>query len=293
MSTETNEFPDDGERGAGEHPVALLGRYALGALDPDENEFVARHIQTCLLCRAELARYDEAIGVLPYAAPIQQVPIRVRAGLLTRLDEIGASNHERLVALPAVPRGSRLLPPWPRVSATPRRVAFAAVPLVLILAIVGIMANVINDQQQQIATYESQQAAEAAAVEKVLLGNDGDDEPAQATFINSMSAPQARAKLIVNHDTNSALILAKDLPATEDGQYYVAWLQLATADEYARAGLLQLDEQGRASLSIEPADEIERYTEVIVTIETDPEASAPAGPRIMTAAVIPGPPPQP
>ena len=35
-------------------------------------------------------------------------------------------------------------------------IAFAAVPLVLILLIVGIMASVINDQQQQIETIESE-----------------------------------------------------------------------------------------------------------------------------------------
>lgn len=288
MSTETNEFPEDEELDADGHPIALLGRYALGVLDPDENELVARHIQTCQHCLAELAGYDGAIGLLPYAVPIQQVPLRARAGLLARLDEVGTSNHDQLIALPAVPRQRRSPRSWLPVHLSPRTKAFAAIPLVLILAIVGIMANVINDQQQQIASIESEQAAEAAAVQKVFLGNDGDEVPAQATFINSMSVPEARAKLIVNHDTNSALILAKNLPATEDGQYYVAWLRMSTADEYARAGVLQLDEEGRASLSVEPPDAIERYTEVIVTIETNLEAAAPTGPQIMTAAVLPG-----
>jgi hypothetical protein len=268
--------------------MSLLGRYALGVLDPDENELVARHVQTCQVCLAELAGYDDAIGLLPYAVPIQQVPIRARAGLLAKLDEIGTTNHEQLVALPAIPRQRRSIRSWLSVHLSPRMAAFAAVPLVLILAIVGIMANVINDQQQQIASIESEQAAEAAAVEKVFLGNDSDGLPAQATFINSMTIPEARAKLIVNHDTNSALILAKNLPAAADGRYYVAWLRITTADEYARAGVLQVDEEGRANLSVEPPDAIEHYTEVVVTIETDPEAAAPTGPQIMTAAVLPG-----
>ena len=64
----------------------------------------------------------------------------------------------------------------------------------------------------------------------MLLGENSDDEPAQATFISSSSAPDAHAKLIVNHETNSALILARNLPATDEGQQYVAWLQLAGLD---------------------------------------------------------------
>ncbi len=286
MSTETNEFPEDEDIDVAGHPVGLLGLYALGTLDPDEIEIVARHVQTCMSCRAELDGYDEIIGLLPFAAQPQQVPIRARAGLLARLDEIGTSNHEQMIVLPAIPRDEPRRLPWLRVPASPRMMAFAAVPLVLILAIVGIMGSVINDQQQQIATIEEEQAAEQQAMDKVLLGTDGSEQPAQATFISSSSASGARAKLIVNHETNSALILARNLPVVEDASY-VAWLRLTTADEYARAGVLLIAPDGRASLSIEPHDAIQNYTEVIVTLENDPDVPAPAGPQIMTAAIIP------
>ncbi len=286
MSTETNEFPEEEDVDSSGHPIALLGLYALGTLDPDEVETVTRHVQTCVSCRAELAGYDEVIGLLPYAAPQQQVPIRARAGLLARLDEIGTSNQDQMVVLPAIPREEPLRLPWLRVPTSSRRVPFAVVPLVLIVAIVSIMAYVISDQQQQIETIESEQAAEQEAVDKVLLGTDGSEQPAQASFIGSLSASGARAKLIVNHETNSALILARDLPIYDDASY-VAWLRLSTPDEYARAGILVVGADGRASLSVEPHDDIQNYTEVIVTLETDAEVPIPTGPQIMTAAVIP------
>jgi hypothetical protein len=286
VSTETDEFPESEDIDPAGHPVALLGLYALGTLDPDELEVVTRHVQSCASCRTELAGYDEIIGLLPYSSPQQQVPIRARAGLLARLDEIGTSNQQQMIVLPAIPREKPQRLPWLRIPASPKMMAFAAVPLVLILAIVGIMANVINDQQEQIATIESEQAAEKDAVDKVLLGTDGSEQPAQATFISSISASGARAKLIVNHETNSALILARDLPVTDDASY-VAWLRLSTPNEYARAGVLVVAPDGRASLSIEPHDAIQNYTEVIVTLETDVEATAPTGPQIMTAAVVP------
>ncbi len=289
MSTETNEFPDEQEDEQDGHPVALLGQYALGVLDPDEVELVARHVQQCQTCRIELAGYDDVVSLLAFAAPVQQVPIRARAGLLARLDEIGTTNQEQLVVLPAIPRQDRQPRRWFKTPASPRIVAFAAVPLVLILAIVGIMANIINDQQQQIATIESKQAAEQAAVNKVFFGDVGSKEPAEATFINSTTAPDARAKLIVNHETNSALILAIGLPPTEGDAEYVAWLRLSAPNEYARAGVLVVGEDGRASLSLEPHDALGTYTEVIITLEQDADTSEPSGPQVMTAAVVPSP----
>lgn len=288
MSTETNESPENLDGDASEHPTALLGLYALGALDSDEIEYVTRHIHSCDYCRTELAAYDDVIGLLPYSIPAHQVPLRARAGLLSRIDQIGTTNEDQLIVLPAIPKDPAPRMPWLRIPASPRMMAFAAVPLALIFAIVGIMANVINDQQHQIATIESEQAAEKEAFDKVLLGVDGDEQPAQATFISSTSAHGARAKLIVNHETNSALILARDLPLTDGEAQYVAWLRMTAADEFAKAGALVVSDDGRASLSVEPPDAIQNYTEVIVTLETDPNAPEPTGPQVMTAAVIPG-----
>ncbi|MEX2315111.1 MAG: anti-sigma factor, partial [Thermomicrobiales bacterium] len=223
-------------------------------------------------------------GLLPYAAPLRHVPIRARAGLLARLDAIDASDQQRMIVLPVAARERGRPLRWLRMPASPRLVAFAAVPLAIALAIVGIMADVINDQQEQIATIESAKKE----FESIVLGEADDEPPDETTFINSTSAQQARAKLIVNHETNSALILARDLPAIDDGQQYIAWLRLSAPDEYGRVGILEVDEDGRASLSVEPRDAIESYTEVIVTLEANGDVSAPTGPRVMTAAVTPG-----
>ena len=75
MSTETNEYPNDEEPNQDGHPAALLGSYALGTLDPAEMELVTRHVQRCPACRAELAAYDDVVSLLPYAAPVYQVPV--------------------------------------------------------------------------------------------------------------------------------------------------------------------------------------------------------------------------
>jgi hypothetical protein len=211
------------------------------------------------------------------------VPLRARAGLLTRLDAIGAGRSERITVLRPPARERWNLSAWLRRPHSRPIAAFATIPLVVIIAVVSIMANVINDQQEQLATIE----AEQEQVERIVLGEPG-RESAEADFISSTSAPGARAKLIVNQETNSALILARSLPQVEDDQQYVAWLRMNDENEYARAGVLDIDDEGRAVLTVEPRDAIASYAEVVVTLESDPEAVTPSGPRIMTAAVVAG-----
>lgn len=45
-----------------------LGLYALGALTDDEHEHVARHVETCPVCRAEVAELDDLMPMLELLA---------------------------------------------------------------------------------------------------------------------------------------------------------------------------------------------------------------------------------
>ncbi|MCU4184157.1 anti-sigma factor [Acidiferrimicrobium sp. IK] len=69
---------------------ALLGAYALDAVAPDEAELVARHLEVCPRCRAEVQEHREVAGLLGYAG--QEAP----AGLW---DRITASMQEAPPAL--------------------------------------------------------------------------------------------------------------------------------------------------------------------------------------------------
>jgi hypothetical protein len=68
----------------------LLGAYALDAVEGDEAELVARHVEICPRCRAELQEHREVAGLLGYAG--QEAP----AGLW---DRISASMQEPPPAL--------------------------------------------------------------------------------------------------------------------------------------------------------------------------------------------------
>jgi hypothetical protein len=263
------------------HVASLLGGYALGALDPDETELVARHIQSCPTCRAELDAYEQAAGLLPYASPVRPVPVRARAALLGRLDRIGTTNPERLIVIRPPAKQGPLRRWWQRRPALQRVAAFSAVPLALVLGVVMIMANIINDQQQELSQMQAEQG------DGIELMAKADKPSAQATFIPSGSASQTRGKLLVDRTTNEAMILAVGLPQLDESQQYVAWLQIKGTNEYARVAVLETDDAGRAQHIIEPVDSIDNYDMVIVTVESNPEVYMPTGPEVMSAAVTP------
>jgi anti-sigma-K factor RskA len=62
--------------------------YALGALEPEELEAFRRHLEDCPVCREEVASFEQAVEVLPAAAPRYEVP----KGLRTRvMNEVRAT----------------------------------------------------------------------------------------------------------------------------------------------------------------------------------------------------------
>jgi anti-sigma-K factor RskA len=55
-----------------------VAAYALGALDSTEAEAFRRHLETCTVCREELASVRVVVDELPLAAPRQRAPAALR-----------------------------------------------------------------------------------------------------------------------------------------------------------------------------------------------------------------------
>jgi hypothetical protein len=270
------------EPGAEEHHVLrLLAGYALGALDPEETERVTRHLARCASCRAELAGYEEVTKLLAFAAPPQPVPVRARARLLARVDEIGTTNREQMILLEHPPHGRG----QKRAGAAlnlPRYAMFAAVPLVLILAVVLVMGEIILSQQEELRAAQ----AEKNDGNRVILNLDDPRYMTEFVTIPDVGG-NARGRVLIDREANTAMIVAVDLPQLGEDQQFVAWFRFHEPHEYARAGVLQVDDQQRSQLIIEPVSPIGTYESLVITIESDPEASQPSGPEIMTAGMYP------
>jgi anti-sigma-K factor RskA len=52
--------------------------YALGALEPDEARAFRRHLESCAICRDELAAFERVVDALPISAPQHEAPRALR-----------------------------------------------------------------------------------------------------------------------------------------------------------------------------------------------------------------------
>jgi anti-sigma-K factor RskA len=100
--------------------------YALGALEPAEAEAFARHMESCAVCRDELAAFALVVDALPLAAAQHEAPRALRRRVM----------HEARAQTPPRATAARPRWAWPGLAAVPRP-AFAALAVVLALALAG------------------------------------------------------------------------------------------------------------------------------------------------------------
>ncbi|MBV8991288.1 MAG: anti-sigma factor [Solirubrobacterales bacterium] len=94
--------------------------YALGALEPAEEEAFRRHLSECAICRDELAQFQHGVDTLPLAAPQLAAPRGLRQRVMAQVK--------------AEPRGAT---PPRRARPLTRPVALAGLLLVAALAVGG------------------------------------------------------------------------------------------------------------------------------------------------------------
>jgi anti-sigma-K factor RskA len=109
-----------------------VAAYALGALDATEVDAFRRHLETCAVCKDELASFQRVVDELPLAAPRHRAPSSVRRRVLRE-----AAADARRRGRPA-PRGASALGRW----AVPRPLlALGAALLVAVGVVVAVQAG--------------------------------------------------------------------------------------------------------------------------------------------------------
>ena len=123
MNPAPNE-PEDIRGGCG----LDLAAYALGALEPAEAEAFATHLETCTMCREELAEFEAVVATLPIGVPPHRAPKRVRRRVLDTV------NRESRASAPAPQRSSGW---WSRMTMPRPAMALSGAVLVLAVAVFG------------------------------------------------------------------------------------------------------------------------------------------------------------
>ncbi len=269
----------------------MLAAYALGALDQEEREFITRNLPRFPAWQKELDSYRIATTGLAHAAEPQDVPLRVRAALLSEVDAIESNvplKHYRKAAWNATLPPLELPEPatparnWKRT--IPRIALITSMPATVVAIVFAMYTIIIHDQitEQQNEIAEFQQAQEQSAGVLVVPP----DNRQVIDLIASGDAPFARGSLFVDQGENAAMLVARDLPAINQDEQFVVWVQTGLDNnEFVKIGVLDPNETGTAQIVIDPPDLFERYSNVLVTREADPESNLPSGPSILTAGI--------
>lgn len=196
---------------------ALVGAYAVDAVDDVERAAFERHLAACPDCQLELSGLREAAAML---ASVEQIapPARLREQVLAGIGAI-RPLPPRVAPEPEVQPGRRRFRPATLVAA-------AAAVIVL-----GFGAPVVWQQVTQDDT--SQQTPSATPLERVRSAGDAEEYTQDLDGIE--------VTVVRSRSLNEAVLVADDMPPPPEGRVYELWLDHEGVG-MVPAGLMEGDE---------------------------------------------------
>ncbi|HEU0167285.1 MAG TPA: anti-sigma factor [Chloroflexota bacterium] len=256
----------------------MIAPYALGALDQPELGLMEQHLSDCAFC-ANLAREASdvshylAFSPMQHAAPSQAVQ--------RLLDSIQAQPPVRsLQAASAGATGERRrIPRWWRLTSA------AAVPVAASLALAMGMAgwNVrlmgeLKEDHQEMATLHQRLASQSHALLMVT------SQSAVTRALESTAlAPSAQVRLIMDAESNSAMVMADHLPSLPNDRIYEVWLGRQGAK--MPAARLDVDEQGDGEAALALDGSVHSYDSAWITLEPANGGFMPNSPGIAKGTI--------
>ena len=226
------------------HPHPDLGGYVLGALEPAERADFEEHLAGCERCQAEVAELRGLPALLEQAAPPVEVPPSLRERTFAAVERAAAQQRRR--------RRLRLA-----------RTAAAAC-LVLVVAVVG------GYTLSQVGPF----ADRGRVIEFALAAPDG-------------GAARATAKVRQVGDGLAITMEVSGLAPNPPGSVYECWY-VGPGDTLERpnrvsAGTFTVGADGRASLRMHSAADLQRYPAMGVTLERDRGNPARTGDKVLVS----------
>ena len=237
---------------ANDHPfLDDIPAYALGALDPAEANALRSHLETCAICRAEMAAYQSVAQDLLLTAAPKEPSARLRRELLRHL--------------PDSPRTYR-----PRFAWSFNRLAVSLVILLLVGLNILLITQIQALHRQQAAVIRQLEASQSALI---LLASTG----TKSIVIHSDSIT---GTLLLNPAQDSAVILLWNLPTLQGDQTYQAWW-IDPQGRRTSAGIFRPERDlSYTSKQITPPLPLTNFVGMGVTVEPAGGSSQPTGPRI-------------
>lgn len=287
---------EGGEHGDGADPIReLIAPYVLGALEPAEVEAVELHLQTCAACRALVDEERRVVGLLPYLARPQPVPLRARRTLFARLRDLtdeaaGARGTSGRLSQPALDEQPDAADSAPVSRVRRWRAPVSIARLGWVAAVVAAALAAIffwNSQQMQTQVARKNSEISAAQQSQSSLSRIISQHGIVTTLRSTGAAPNAQGGIVLDPTHNAAVVVVSGLPKPPPNESYVVWL--VRGNQQTNAGILPVDDQGHATLYISPRDALSTYNGFLITEESGQLAanSSPHGVRMMQAQVGP------
>jgi anti-sigma-K factor RskA len=229
--------------------IELIPVYVLHALEEDEAQRVAAHLESCQLCRDELAAYEEAAAQLANILPLQAPPDRLKARLMEHIQP--ASQPE--------PRAETRPSWWERAKAALRTSAPVWAPVSAVLILVLLISNILLWQQ----------VSRPASPEIVTVALTGTAAASDAQGILFLTAGQLTGVLVVS-----------SLASLPDDQQYQLWLVEEDGSRDSGA-LFSVDSAGRAQVDVSGSKALPDYTAFGVTVEPAGGSPGPTGQQVL------------
>lgn len=213
--------------------AANAAPYVLGALTQEEQREFVRHLDSCVVCREEVAELRIVADALPGAAPQLEAPSQLRAKVIA---DVRAEPD-------AEPAGveRRRVPPIERRAAERSR-PLARRPAIAFAALAG--------------------AALAVALAVLALSSTGASPSSTRLIRAQVRVPSASASLRVSD--GHAVLDVRGLPQTAAGQVYEVWVKRSGAAQPTDA-LFTPTRRGTASVGV--PGQITGVKTVLVTAE--------------------------
>jgi anti-sigma-K factor RskA len=231
----------------------LLPFYAMDALTEEERALVEEYLTGHPEARRQVEEMSRTVSALPQAvAPVEPRP-QVRQALMKRVvADAGARAPSSAESQPSR-RGIR----WESF--------FRTFSLVMAAVAIGwvILLNM--------------QVAGLQSLEKIIT-NLPQTNPSNVITVSlkgTEAQPQAQGQLLVNPNSQSAVLVIAGLPPLEAGRTYQVWLIAGGAP--VSAGLLTVDQNGQGVFVVTSEEEIGSFNSLGISIEPEGGSPQPTG----------------
>ena len=241
-----------------------LDLYALGALDTEEAQELASHLEACPECMQKLQQARTRVALLALAAPPQEVPSRVKERLLKRIAGRRAEQH---------PARRAMFWQW----AAP---ALAALSLVLAVWAMALRTenSELSRQVHELQAIQQTMNAELTRTRSVLELLTAPDT-AKVTLVAGEAHPAPQGKVFY-HPRRGLLFYAANLPALPSGKTYQLWL-VPTQGNPISAGIFQTDAHGNGEVLLPQLPAGVAAKAFAVTLEPAGGVPQPTGPKVL------------